>query len=140
LKIPPLIVVNCEFASKTTDVKAKQSWNGLLPILVTVDGILIVSNLSQPLNAESPIVWRPVARVILVKLPVKLNALELIVVNCVFGAKTIDVKRVQLSNGREPIVVTLDGMVIVVKLVQPLNALLPIVVTVDGIVILGNLV
>ena len=69
-----------------------------------------------------PIVWRSEERVILVKLAILLNIWLPIVVNCEFGAKTIELKRVQPWNGEAPILVTVDGMETLVKFVQFSNA------------------
>ena len=39
--------------AKVTEDMAVQLWKALLPIVVTVDGIVMVANLEQPLNADA---------------------------------------------------------------------------------------
>jgi hypothetical protein len=146
------------------DVKLVQPSNVLLPIAVTLFGIVIEVKLVQPSNACGPIQVTLFGMVIDVKPVQPLNAKPSILVTllgimlfwvpdinvlsefriklfpslrkCVLPAATCIVSKFGvLVNGFEPIEVTLLGMVIEVKPVQPLNAHDPIDVTLFGTVI-----
>ena len=75
--------------SNVTDVRPVQPSNAYLPILVTLDGMVIEVRLVQPLNTK-----------------------EAMTVSWLFSSNIIDVRPVQPSNALKPMPVTLDGTVI----------------------------
>ena len=110
--------------------------NALLPMEVTLEGIVTEVNPLQPLNAESPIVVTLEGIITVVKPEQPENAESPIVVT-LEGIVT-EVKLEQLENAPPPISATPSGIVTEVKPVQPENAESLMVVTPSGISIVCN--
>ena len=117
-------------------VKPVQFWNELLRILLPLVRITVFNEdgtLLDPPNIEVN-VWLTDGIVMLVKLVQPKNAIPPIYVT--LSGIVMLVKPAQASNALSPICVTLSGIVMLVKPVQFWNALLPILVTLSGIVML----
>ena len=94
-----------------TLVRPRQPENAPEPMLVTLEGMVMLFSAVHCLNAFSPMVLKP-------------------------SDKTMFVRDEQLANADVPMLVTLPGMIILVRFVQPLNAVLYMFVTPSGIVTL----
>ena len=128
-------------------LKLLHSANALVPILVTLSGIVILFKLLHPQNALVSILVTPSG--IIVFLQPAIIALSLVLIIAlelsllsyiVFPSSTIiSPNALHPLNGLSPILDTFLGIIMLLKLLHSANALVPILVTLSGIIILLKL-